>query len=912
MPFHIHTDASGVAVGAVLAQPQDPKLDLPIYFASRTLNKNERDYTTTEREALAMVYAVKKFKPYLQGNKFIFFVDHQALTYLVNKVEITGRIARWLLLLQEFDFTVVYKPSKLNVVADQLSRLELGREPGYEDDSFPDEHLLSITLDVPDDHPASGSESEGPEKTIPSYTELLKGGWQSPLRYFLAKGELPEDTPYHFKRRITQKIKQYTLIHGKLYKRGVDQILRRCVNEEEVLKIMEEANEGRSGGHGAGEATAQKILHTGLWWPTLFTDCHTHVKSCNECQRSLTLKEGMPLKPIYPIGIFQRWGLDFIGPIKPTTWPTGRRYIITATDYTTKWVEAECYRTNDKKMEEIIREVENQDKRPGPEVNAEAPVGSPDTDRNHYSIKLIKPVQASSWRSGYEKRTWIKLQNNLEGPEEHSTRNYIDKTASRDIKILDRTGDANSGPGIKDEQRRIEDIHYPCYSITVESVPDEGHEFTKDSLHVPGEYGGINSGLKYSIDKLTDGLHERPWTKLSQRTYVNTRPVSTDGELITRDMQSEEIRSATVACMPKKTQTRMVSITGEHTVSRRQIHQEGPARFTEPNPNSTNTPSGNRAAKGQTDRTEEEEDEGGRLPEDTEQSHSDRRPAELGFRERELGRERDRGEGLAVIRTGLGDYSRRTGLRKSECRTRPEPKLIEQILSRGRAMPKKGSSSKIENRELHVDNEELLIAGKKVVPGRKMLSCYVKEICNLEWEDEEEAEQWKKQFGALTTLNLTQVQPDLIAQLRNAYNGVTNRVTISKASWIIDEDLIQDVFNLPNAGVTVPKLPVLDPDWLSIAYPEYAQPAKNRKEYYTTTKCEHPDWRSKISWIIWNVLGRAEGREISKGVLAAMLEAEAKGVTVNWAQVVTDRIKTELRKLKLVPKGENYKCKAGP
>ncbi|KAL3684568.1 hypothetical protein R1sor_002590 [Riccia sorocarpa] len=68
MIFHVHTDASGVAVGAVLAQPQDPKIDLPIYFASRTLNNSEKDYTTTEREALAMVYAVKKFKPYLQGS----------------------------------------------------------------------------------------------------------------------------------------------------------------------------------------------------------------------------------------------------------------------------------------------------------------------------------------------------------------------------------------------------------------------------------------------------------------------------------------------------------------------------------------------------------------------------------------------------------------------------------------------------------------------------------------------------------------------------------------------------------------------------------------------------------------------------------------------------------------------------
>ncbi|KAL3677541.1 hypothetical protein R1sor_027489 [Riccia sorocarpa] len=145
---------------------------------SCTLNKSERDYTTTEREALAMVYAVKKFKSYLQGNKFVFFVDHQALTYLVNKVHITGRTARWLLLLQAFDFTIIYKPGKINVLVDQLSRIELGREPEYEDDSFPDEHLLNIDLEVPDEGMSSRNDIDdttaGDKET---YEELLKRGW---------------------------------------------------------------------------------------------------------------------------------------------------------------------------------------------------------------------------------------------------------------------------------------------------------------------------------------------------------------------------------------------------------------------------------------------------------------------------------------------------------------------------------------------------------------------------------------------------------------------------------------------------------------------------------------------------------------------------------------------------------------
>ena len=84
-------------------------MDFPICYASRQLNTVERNYSTTECKGLGMIFTVKKYRHYLLANKFVFFTDHQALLYLVNKPWNTGKIVRWFLILLEFDFTVVVK-----------------------------------------------------------------------------------------------------------------------------------------------------------------------------------------------------------------------------------------------------------------------------------------------------------------------------------------------------------------------------------------------------------------------------------------------------------------------------------------------------------------------------------------------------------------------------------------------------------------------------------------------------------------------------------------------------------------------------------------------------------------------------------------------------------------------------------
>jgi hypothetical protein len=102
--FHVHVDASNITLGYILAQPGARELYHPIAFASRKLLELEKNYNTTEREGLAMVYALQKFIHYVLGKHFKMFTNHSALKYLDNKIVLGGTIYRWLLLFPEFDF----------------------------------------------------------------------------------------------------------------------------------------------------------------------------------------------------------------------------------------------------------------------------------------------------------------------------------------------------------------------------------------------------------------------------------------------------------------------------------------------------------------------------------------------------------------------------------------------------------------------------------------------------------------------------------------------------------------------------------------------------------------------------------------------------------------------------------------
>ena len=350
--FLLETDASGVGLGAVLAQKGEDGTIRPIAFASRTLQKYERNYGITELEALGVVWAIKHFRPYLYGHGCDVYTDHEALKSLLNTPQPSGRLARWGIALQELDLRIHYRPGKKNSNADALSRCPLG--PHLMDPSSTPSLGVVIAAMRSARTSAKGRDT-GPEE--PSHTgeqdsQSLEERQRAdsdlaPIIQYLQTGVLPDGDRT---RELALTRNQYELLEGVLYHVEPDKTLRVILPRDDQKKVFEEAHAGPYGGH-LRDAKVYGQLAKHYWWPKMRGDIFHWCRACLVCtSRRVGHAMKPPLTPIPVSGPFDRVGVDVIQFPKSHN---GNQYGVVFVDYLTKWPEV--FATSDQTAITIAR-----------------------------------------------------------------------------------------------------------------------------------------------------------------------------------------------------------------------------------------------------------------------------------------------------------------------------------------------------------------------------------------------------------------------------------------------------------------------------------------------------------------------------------------------------------------------------
>lgn len=288
-PFYIQTDASAYAIGGVLTQKFDD-VDHPIAFCSRTLNAQEINYSTTERELLAVIYALEQYRAYVEGTKCYVVTDHASLQWFQKLQNPSGRLCRWACRLSQFNFDIIHRKGKDHVIPDCLSRV----------------HINSINVCNINDK---------------WYHELFDNVKNKP-----------------------QKFPNYKIENGRIFRLSKNKYnltsacdWKQVVPEDSRKEILQKLHDEPSAGH-FGVAKTHKRVASHYFWPSMFQDVKKYVAACEVCNCYKPINTAQAGLMGQPRQVTQPWeaiSCDLMGPLPVSS--NRNQFLFVVSDYFSKY-----------------------------------------------------------------------------------------------------------------------------------------------------------------------------------------------------------------------------------------------------------------------------------------------------------------------------------------------------------------------------------------------------------------------------------------------------------------------------------------------------------------------------------------------------------------------------------------------
>lgn len=295
-PFYVQTDASAYGLGAVLTQKYNDR-EYVIYYLSRSLSRAEQNYSSTERECLAALWAVEKLRCYLELSKFYLITDCHSLLWLENLKDPHGRLGRWALRLQQFDYEVIHRRGKDHIVPDALSRVV----PGDIEANF---------IDV----------------------QAVKDPWYIKMRGMVEKNPL--------------KYSKWRVENGKIFKymepdyhylRDSTDFWKLVVPKESRGEILRKYHDDKTAGHLGTYKTFHRLSRL-FYWPKMKSDVACYVRKCQICLKTKPEQKkpaGLMGKQMDITKCWQVVSTDLCGPLPKSS--HGHQYVLVVTDNFSKF-----------------------------------------------------------------------------------------------------------------------------------------------------------------------------------------------------------------------------------------------------------------------------------------------------------------------------------------------------------------------------------------------------------------------------------------------------------------------------------------------------------------------------------------------------------------------------------------------